>query len=713
MSVKFHLSFHAIFGLLCVTFFTILLTACNLKMDQEFAQDQTASPAVLTEMATPQSDATYPLPQPYPYPYPAPGAGEPLYVPYPSPTEFEPPPCSARPLPVQTDSPPNISETISATVVHLPHPIEQKVYAYTFVDPQQGWVANEHALFATGDGGQTWNWLSDLVSPTLDLDFISAQRGWLVKETGLFSTQDSGKTWQNLPLPDLGMTETLKVSGVDFVDEERGWVKVSLNQEKTLQTEDGKRAKVWLSQVRALRTGDGGRNWQPVDFPCLQDLHFLDAYGAYYDFSLVGSQDVWLVCGGGPYGAGSLAFKQIFRSRDDGLTWEAIAESSPETFLTKQPGEKSTGLSHGYWPDLFFLDNQYGWMGTTHGGLLATTDGGLTWHSLGILVGDLTLHNPVFLSPDMGFFQSPINPSMLFKTDDRGKSWHPIFPPLLPNKVWFVDSSLGYGVGGWLSRNKLMRTMDGGRTWEIAPYEILQGEDAGDYLEEGKYCINDIWALAFLDQDHGWMSGVLCGYYNSKNGLFRTRDGGNTWQLLPGSIVPGISFYWLSFIDEQTGYLGNYSGRLYRLRDGGNILQPINLIDGKIWMSFQFATLLEGGKVEKDQLFLTIDGGCSWTPVLRKYRVRAFDILPGGHIWVEVYEPGEERFNFDGRMFYSSDYGQNWKAFKASFRTPFSPSAVDHVLDGFVFLDPKHGWTGFYDHLYTTTDGGYTWEQVR
>ena len=714
MSVKSHLHFHTVFGLLCITLLAILLTACNSKTDQEFVQDQAASPAVLTAMTTPQPDATYTLPQPYPYPYPAPGTGEQLYVPYPSPTEFEPSPCSARPLPVQADSSLSISETISATVVHLPHPIEQKVYAYTFVDPQRGWVANEHALFTTEDGGQTWNWLSDLVSPTLDLDFISAQRGWLVKETGLFSTEDGGETWQNLPLPDLGMTETLKVSGVDFVDEERGWVKVWLGQEKTLHTNDGGWVKVWLSQVRALRTGDGGRNWQPVDLPCPQDLHYLDAYGAYYDFSLVGSQDVWLVCGGSPAGAGSLAFKQIFRSRDDGQTWEAISESSPETFFaTKQPGEKSTGLSDGYWPDLFFLNNQYGWMGTGRGGLRSTVDGGLTWQFIRVPVPEANIANPVFLSPSTGFAQSPLNPPILFKTEDGGENWYQIFPPLLPDRVWFVNSSLGYGIGGWLYRTKLMSTVDGGRTWQIVPHEILQGEDANDYLEGGKYCFSYIWTLAFLDQDNGWMLAALCGHYASKNGLFRTRNSGKTWQFLPESIIPGKYFYSLSFVDEQTGYLGNSNGRLYRTHDGGNTLQPLDLIDRKISASFQFTNLLEGGKTEDGQLFLTVDGGCSWTLVFQKYRVRAFDILPGGHIWIEVYEPGEERFNFDGRMLYSSDYGQHWKMFKANFRTPFSPSVANHVLSGFIFLDSKHGWTSFYNHLYTTTDGGYTWEQIR
>ena len=77
-------------------------------------------------------------------------------------------------------------------------------------------------------------------------------------------------------------------------------------------------------------------------------------------------------------------------------------------------------------------------------------------------------------------------------------------------------------------------------------------------------------SISFVDAAHGW-------YGTGAGDLFRTTDGGATWQKIasrPGTFVRAVGF-----IDRQNGFIGNigtdyYPGvtdttPLYRTRDGG------------------------------------------------------------------------------------------------------------------------------------------------
>lgn len=108
------------------------------------------------------------------------------------------------------------------------------ILGIAFVDPQQGWLVSPHdsgelSVYQTGDSGQSWQ-ASTLPTSAIDvsavhLDFIDGQTGWvsfkMVSGSSfsvgqLFATQDGGQTWEERTIP-LG-------EPVQFTDSLNGWV---------------------------------------------------------------------------------------------------------------------------------------------------------------------------------------------------------------------------------------------------------------------------------------------------------------------------------------------------------------------------------------------------------------------------------------------------------------------------------------------------------
>ncbi|HEY6906183.1 MAG TPA: YCF48-related protein, partial [Ignavibacteriaceae bacterium] len=109
----------------------------------------------------------------------------------------------------------------------------------------------------------------------------------------------------------------------------------------------------------------------------------------------------------------------------------------------------------------------------------------------------------------------------------------------------FIDSLTGYacGYGGLF-----LITTDGGNHWieKQAPEEEL------------------IVDLYFLDRDFGWI------LYYLPNRLYRTTDGGNSWNFISELLSRDPSFVY--FLDEQNGFAGGITGPiryLLKTNDGG------------------------------------------------------------------------------------------------------------------------------------------------
>jgi len=150
-------------------------------------------------------------------------------------------------------------------------------------------------------------------------------------------------------------------------------------------------------------------------------------------------------------------------------------------------------------------------------------------------------------------------------TEDMGKTWSDITPEGLPMSVvlehpFFLDEEHGWvtadDCAGDASRSGLYRTSDGGRTWQRTPVAPTTC-NAGASLSP-----------VFVDPSHGWLERFEPTAPFAS--LEETHDGGRTWtkeRQLP--MVGPVSFVDASDGWQAGGYIGG-KGALARSKDAGD-----------------------------------------------------------------------------------------------------------------------------------------------
>jgi len=221
------------------------------------------------------------------------------------------------------------------------------------------------------------------------------------------------------------------------------------------------------SGTTVLRTVDGGLNWQKLTVTTesldFRDIDAIDAQTAYV-----------LSIGNGPA-------SRIYKTTDAGKTWTMQFKSDdPKAFLDAM---SFWDANHG----IVFGDSIDGQLY-----IMTTADGGRAWSR--VPVANL----PPALENEGAFAASGTNIALF------GKS-----------HAWI-------GTGG-AAKSRVLRTADGGRSWQVADTPVASGQSAG------------IFSIAFRDAKHGVIAG---GNYRKEqeavDNLAVTNDGGITWTLVKG-----------------------------------------------------------------------------------------------------------------------------------------------------------------------------------
>ncbi len=199
--------------------------------------------------------------------------------------------------------------------------------------------------------------------------------------------------------------------------------------------------------------------------------------------------------------------------------------------------------------------------------------------------------------------------------------------------VHFVNTKSGWAVG---DHNIVLRTSDGGDSWKL----LTERQERGDQLESVVF-VNDSegWVqstktlLHTTDGGQSWQPanelprgggfGGACmvgkvryqlKVHNMGVGVYRTADGGNTWQALPAEL-PRNDYTTLFFVDEQHGWVSGDYGRFAMTDDGGRTWKEKNLDGGNLhrlqFLSPQHGWLLP--RAGKAGPMVTSDGGVTWT----------------------------------------------------------------------------------------------------
>ena len=464
-----------------------------------------------------------------------------------------------------------IAQGFAASVQRLPDPDGvDSIRAFTFTDPQHGWLALGADILATGDGGKTWHSQTTAESPVKRIRFQSAQMGWVETRAGFLVTSDGGANWQRVAAPPAGGPAQMPTPQVTHLPDEMG----------------------------------------PSYAFCTDQTSTAEAFAA------INLQTAWALCTSGA--DVHYMFRKLFQTRDGGKHWQLVADQPPHGQFTGS--------------ELFFLDEWRGWLSAGDDGIYATVDGGKTWQSLANTdrFGAVWTTAIQFVTLQIGYViagnsNSNYGHDVLWGTRDAGKTWQIIFavqPTLWPDGPFqlFAD---GHGLGFMRSTNGLqdddiLTSADWGKTW------AKQGA-----LPQDPTCdsVRSITGLSFSDAANGWAVWACAG------SLLHTQDGGKTWKVLPAPANSDEIFVGISFVDAQIGYLVDQSGVLLRSDDGGLPFAPVDRLPIHT-RSLRFVTPEWGWEIRGDTLFETLDGGKSWRPVPFPLPVQYFALLPDHQAWI-------------------------------------------------------------------------------
>ncbi|MGH2467426.1 MAG: hypothetical protein ACRDGL_06820, partial [Candidatus Limnocylindrales bacterium] len=335
-------------------------------------------------------------------------------------------------------------------------------------------------LLTTADGGQTWRTIH-LRSPLIDLHLVAGGEAWAlslatqgpVEPQHLLHTTDGGLTWrQALPWP---------IRAVCFADAQRGWA----------------------VGASVMRTTDGGALWVSLGHtpvPADQSLQLTCTGGALW---LLGGTD------SGPFDY------VLRRSTDGGATWTAVlasAADAPSAGVATGPAEigpfdasdASTAVIAGSTAD---------GPGMT---VSVTRDGGRTRTATTL---DLPPMAPtaaaalddthLWLGTGLLAGGGSDTYGLLLASGDGGQTWQERWPTAGPRplaSLAFVSAVGGFGLGTLGDPGAVVRTVDGGRTWQqvgrLVRTPIAAGAGQGGTEPAGPGSVG--LSFSFVDPQDGW-----------------------------------------------------------------------------------------------------------------------------------------------------------------------------------------------------------------
>jgi photosystem II stability/assembly factor-like uncharacterized protein len=321
-----------------------------------------------------------------------------------------------------------------------------------FASAQQGWVVGRRQVLGTTDGGQTWTVQRSGNLNLTSADFVSRTSGWAVGAQTLLQTRD-GRSWTALPEP------CPLLRSVHFVSAQTGYGiagGTGLSDHGELAPQAG---------GKLLVTGDGGRAWHQLSAPA-------DPQSVCFTTPSAG----WLGARGG-----------LYRTSDGGRSW---------TWATAGPGHGVAG-----YPFTMFV----------------TCAGTSVW---GLAVGSGAASSQ---QPHIGYYADSAQAYAIFAeqyfphpgvpvTASAPSGYAGEMSPVSPTTAVAVDWCTACGLG-------------------TVPWELLTNSGRVATPSGSVGGLSQPAGAAFLSPALGWVVGELTTAHGSSARIVRTQDGGRTWQV--------------------------------------------------------------------------------------------------------------------------------------------------------------------------------------
>jgi len=361
--------------------------------------------------------------------------------------------------------------------------------------------------------------------PLGDVHMMTDSTGWAVSRSvnnpdhfELVRTVDGGCHWKIVTPANHG---SLFASHYAYISESAAWVELL----------DGQK-------ITYARTTDGGASWQFAVSSGPDPL--ASSSGASVTF--LTPESGWLLSE--IFQGTKRTGVALYRTVDGGLSWQKLLENT----LPSTPGGSLPATA--FYTGLTFLNQSTGWVTADAGGapdilLYLTFDGGKSWEKQHVLMpqgisrldGGTIVEPPQFFSDRDGvlpvLFWSPSG-LCVYVTHDGGENWqrtaflpiaqNPGFDAYLPAPVpRFASMNFGWFWQGAQFRpsHTLVVTHDGGQHWGTSKVTL-----PAPYVDA---------TLDFLSEQVGWLIGQPGGS-TTTSALFKTTDGGQTWQRVAYSV---------------------------------------------------------------------------------------------------------------------------------------------------------------------------------
>jgi photosystem II stability/assembly factor-like uncharacterized protein len=296
-------------------------------------------------------------------------------------------------------------------------------------------------------------------------------------------------------------------------------------------------------QATILRTKDGGRHWARQ---YAQDRFRVDDT-FFTSVQAISSTTCWVIGGG-----------FIYKTTDGGATWKRMARR-----------QRPTELTMNSWTCGAFV-GKVGWVASRNGDIIGTTNGGATWtrqrNALGIDdVADIwaldATHAYIVMNATGGHYVlATTDGSHWAEASSRQiwEYWHPDYTGICANSARNI----------WLSTStgEVCVSRDGGQTWKVSnPGVGPYAEGSADWLGIADIaCYGNTVCAVGIRQNMG--SAILTG------------NDGWTWGWVGFAPAGGTSPRPIGdsdWISEKTGWTVGGAGQVYRTQDGGITWQKL------------------------------------------------------------------------------------------------------------------------------------------